>query len=242
MISEESGASAICKELLTDIRFGRLAPGDALPSEHEIMGRFEVSRSMVRDAVAMLTGMGVLDRSRGRRGIIQRVDGAAISRLFPLMLNLSGRESIGDVYEMRTLIEGEATALACRRGDDEALQEIHRLAQAYAEAQQQRDLPSEQTEDEQFIKLDTEFHAAIARASGNGMFEHLLEALTSFLHYVQVESCRSDPVRSGSAADEHLRIAAAIQERDPDAARIEMIHHLRLSREALARKMEASEE
>jgi GntR family transcriptional regulator, transcriptional repressor for pyruvate dehydrogenase complex len=237
MAGEVSGASSIFRVLLEDISAGRLKPGDSLGSEHALMQRFGVSRTMVRDATAMLAGLGAVDRARGRTGVVQRVDGAALSQLFPLMLRLSGLESLRDVYDLRILIESEAAALASRRGSEEQLEEIRAFAASYEEAQRDRDPGSEHVEGSGFISDDVRFHGAVALASGNAMLARLLDVLTAFLRHVQIESCRDDVLRSRDASREHTRIVDAIFARDPDAARIEMSHHLRVSREALERRL-----
>ncbi|MBD3243780.1 MAG: FCD domain-containing protein [Chitinivibrionales bacterium] len=257
MNNHKTGAGAIFRALLSDINEGVLKPGDSLASEQALMERFGVSRTMIRDAVAMLAGIGAVERAQGRTGVIQQVDAGTISHFFPLILRLSGLESIREVYELRILIESEAAAKACLRASDEQLQEIVTSAEMYDRAQRSRsrdgtdggsdemrsdaesktaaaaaEQPRESTE---YIATDVGLHMAIARASGNAMFVSLLEILTGFLEYVQFETCRGNLQRSREAGEEHKRIARAIASRDPDAARIEMSYHLRISRDALER-------
>jgi len=232
-----SGASSIFRALLTDITEGRLRPGDSLASEQALMERFGVSRTMVRDAVSMLAGIGAVDRARGRTGVIQQVDSSTIGHLFPLMLRLSGVESLREVYELRRTIEGEAAARAAICATPEQQQEIAQCADAYEQAARSREARSEQSQEAQYIDSDVRLHLAIARASGNSMFVTLLEILTGFLRYVQFQTCRDNLERSRQASLEHRGIARAITSRDPDAARVEMSHHLRVSQEALEETM-----
>ena len=69
------------------------------------------------------------------------------------------------------------------------------------------------------------------------MFAQLLDVLSGFLKYVQVEGCREDTERSHAANQEHLRIVEAIKERHPERARMEMGYHLNRSCEALTEKL-----
>lgn len=236
MNGEKSGASTIFKALLADINEGRLKPGDSLESEQSLMERFGVSRTMVRDAVSMLAGIGAIDRARGRAGVIQQVDVGTISHFFPLILRLNGLDSIREVYELRIMLESEAAALASRRATDEQLREIVDWASQYASAAVTRDTQLEKAQEPgetEYISTDVQLHMAIAKASGNTMMVTLLEILTGFLKFVQFETCRDNPQRSHDASLEHRRIAEAIAARDPDAARVQMSHHLRVSRDAL---------
>ena len=237
MSREQSGASVIFRALLADISEGVLKPGDSLDSEQTLMERFDVSRTMIRDAVAMLAGLGAVDRARGRSGVIRKVDSSTISHLFPLILRLNGIESLKEVYELRILIESEAAAKAAARASDGDVTEIMSLAESYDTAADRRTESEEQSEEGAYIDSDVRLHLAIARAGGNAMYLTLLEVLTGFLRYVQFETCRGNLLRSREAADEHLRIARAIVRRAPDAARVEMSHHLRVSQEALEARM-----
>jgi GntR family transcriptional regulator len=52
--------------LLTDLREQELAPGDRLPGDHELCNRFDVSRTVVRQALSELETEGVIERVKGR--------------------------------------------------------------------------------------------------------------------------------------------------------------------------------
>ena len=238
MNGSTSGASRIFQALLADISEGRLKPGDSLASEQALMDRFGVSRTMVRDAVAMLAGIGAVDRARGRTGVIQQVDSSTISHFFPLILQLNGTSSLKEVCELRLLIESEGAAKACIRATDDQLKRIMECAEAYTSAAQHRK-SKKSSQNDDHINLDTMFHMVIARAADNTMFVTLLEILTGFLRYVQYETCRDNVQRSRDASDEHRRIANAIASRDSDAARLEMSYHLRTSHALLHETLQA---
>ena len=71
MVKEKTGSFVISRTLLKEIAEGDLKPGDNLPSEHEIMDRFQVSRAIARDVAIMLTGMGVCGENAGGEGVFR---------------------------------------------------------------------------------------------------------------------------------------------------------------------------
>ncbi len=58
--------------ILREIRAGRWAPGDRLPTEDELMARFRVSKITVRQALRDLAGLGYIRREQGRGTFVQR--------------------------------------------------------------------------------------------------------------------------------------------------------------------------
>jgi len=61
----------ILTELRRQIHHGELRPGDALPPEGELMGRFGVARGTVRQAIAALRADGTIAGPQGRPPIVQ---------------------------------------------------------------------------------------------------------------------------------------------------------------------------
>ena len=62
--------SVVRTELLTQIRSGRLHPGDQVPTEPQLMATFGVSRTTVRRALRDLETMGLIDRQPGRGSFV----------------------------------------------------------------------------------------------------------------------------------------------------------------------------
>src|SRR6476659_2106367 len=62
----------IAGDLRARIARGELAPGDTLPSEHDLMREYSVSRGTVRQARAALSSEGVIGGSQGRRFVVTR--------------------------------------------------------------------------------------------------------------------------------------------------------------------------
>ncbi|SDT69934.1 GntR family transcriptional regulator, phosphonate transport system regulatory protein/GntR family transcriptional regulator, trehalose operon transcriptional repressor [Streptomyces sp. TLI_053] len=56
----------IVAELTEEIRAGKYAPGERIPSEHELCARFGVARETARRAVAALRDRGLIETEWGR--------------------------------------------------------------------------------------------------------------------------------------------------------------------------------
>lgn len=65
--------TAVATELVAQIRAGKYAPGDLLPSEPELTRRFGVSRHTIRAALRSLYEKGLVVSQRGRGTIVQDV-------------------------------------------------------------------------------------------------------------------------------------------------------------------------
>ena len=69
----------VVAELTQAILSGRLEPGQALPSERDLCKQFEVSRTVIREAIRSLSAKGLAHASSGRRVLITRPDIDAVS-------------------------------------------------------------------------------------------------------------------------------------------------------------------
>mgnify|MGYP001202712691 CR=1 FL=1 len=55
----------LADELIGDIRAGRLKVGATIPGEHELVARYQVSRHTVREALRLITELGLIERRQG---------------------------------------------------------------------------------------------------------------------------------------------------------------------------------
>jgi len=106
----------VADQIRTAIIRGELKDGDNLPAEADLIEAFEVSRPTIREAVRILESEGLITVSRGSRGGA-RVNAPTfemVGRAAGVALQSMGA-TVGDLYEMRTIIEPAAARMAAER-------------------------------------------------------------------------------------------------------------------------------
>lgn len=174
------------------IETGDMPPGSRFPTEKAITEDFGVSRTVVREAYSRLAARGLLVSRRGSGAYV--ADGAQY-RAFQVTPDEIG--NIGDVLqllEMRMGFEVEMADLAAQRRTSPDLAAIRAALTAMDES----------TDVDSSVAADTEFHAAIARATANPYF----------IRFTQFLGVRLVPSRQlylqGSDASQHQRYARTI--------------------------------
>src|SRR5699024_1581951 len=150
--------------------------GEKIPSEKELMEKFDVSRNTLREAIRALVHSGLLQTKQGRGTIVHNnsVLGIAIEREIK-------KSNLLETLEVRLALEKQAAELAAERRTDTDLIEIEVCLNDCKKAAKKHDL-------EQFIISDISFHKTIVQASNNqlliDLYEHMTEALSLFIHDV----------------------------------------------------------
>ena len=190
-----------------------LHPGDRLPPERELAERLRVSRASVRQAIVALEVRGVVEVRHGDGSYLRRspASGRTLADV------LARRQRLPDVLEARETLECKLAELAATR-------RTARDLQAFARAL--RKMEREITGGGIGEEGDASFHAAVATASHNGVFVHLMTALAEPIHETRVESL-SEPGRPPRSLAAHRRIAEAIEAGDPQGASAAMRDHLK---------------
>lgn len=219
--ASRSTSAILFEQMLEQIRTGRWAEGQKIPSERSLMAQFGVSRVSIRETLSMLRAFGVLSTSQGRRSVVQKMDSKILGKMFPLILSMKGESTYQQIFEVRLALESRTSYMAAvNRSEDD----LHKLCRVLEE------LKTHLADDiEDSIESDLEFHIQIARSTGNPLFPLLLEAISGFVTYVQMLSCKGDPARRQRAFHFHESITEAIKDKDPERARVEMESHLRTS-------------
>ena len=155
----------LADELRADITSGRLQPGERLPPEPELCVKTGVSRSTVREALRLLASQHLIVTTRGVTGgsfvahpdAEQLADGLAAG--FTLLTN-SAAVGLADVLELRRALEVPAARLAAARRHEEHLIELR------------GSLFDPDSDDlDTMMAAHTAFHMAVAKATGNPLFE-----------------------------------------------------------------------
>jgi DNA-binding FadR family transcriptional regulator len=188
------------------------------PSERDLAEHFAVSRGQVREALAILEALQVIER-RAKSGIYvpEGFSGFEAMAFFARAgLPLENRQ-IYEAVEVRKIHEIKAAELAATRATDENFDRLRDVL-ARSEARIDEGLGLE--------KLDQEFHLEIVRATQNTEF---LNICTSFygLSHGRLQVYFRSPERNRRSHEEHRQIFDALTRRDATLASALMVSHLR---------------
>ncbi|MCZ4313104.1 FadR/GntR family transcriptional regulator [Comamonadaceae bacterium G21597-S1] len=216
----------VVEALGSDIVAGRLSPGTLLPLEALLLARFNVSRTVLREALTVLADKGLIE-TRQKRGTMIRPR-LEWNQLDPSVIGWSGAPDddrlpvdvgrrLDQLIEVRHIIEPAAAALAARRGTAE---DLARIGEAYAA------MEAAHSDLQAFRQADLAFHVACLRASGNDFLlpiAHAIRtAMTTSLRVTNTDARANIAV----SLPLHKAILDAVLARDPDAASAAMTRHL----------------
>jgi GntR family transcriptional repressor for pyruvate dehydrogenase complex len=105
-------ADQVAATLETEIRSGRLAEGEKLPTEQSLVQQFGVSRTVVREAISRLRSLGLVDARQGSGMFVIKPD------VEPLKFDpqtTASIEAVLQIVEVRRALEAEVAELAAQR-------------------------------------------------------------------------------------------------------------------------------
>jgi GntR family transcriptional repressor for pyruvate dehydrogenase complex len=208
----------IVSQLVALISDGKLAPGDKLPPERELIAQLGVGRSSLREALSILEALGYVE-VRSRKGVFVRgLDpGLALAPLSRIL-----REDFGKLhmlYEVRNDIELASAAAAARRRTPADLEAVGRCLETLERARERG---------EPLWEYDQAFHVAVAQASHNFIRVHMVNHMFEFTRPLLerwMTRLLSDPASFASLHAQHRAVHEAIAAADPAAARARMAEH-----------------
>jgi DNA-binding FadR family transcriptional regulator len=159
----------IQKKIIED----KLAIGTSLPSEMEMTAEFQVSRTVIREALRILEISGLVHIKKGPKGGIFVANGfhEPIKRSLNNLIN-SGDVTIEHLFEARLLIEPHIAQEATRQATTTDLKKFRKL---FADAARHMDDPKHLKQN------NLDFHLLLARASGNPALSIMLESVFELL-------------------------------------------------------------
>jgi GntR family transcriptional repressor for pyruvate dehydrogenase complex len=213
---------AVVAELEKMILKEGLEPGDRLPTERDLSSQLDVSRSVVREGIKRLQSLGRVISLQGSGTRVASPNGEQVTAGYRWLFQHTDLR-LEHLAAVRIPLETTIAALAA---EHRTSAHLVRLEQAQARlADESRSLKSA-------IEADANFHAILAEATGNPIFQMILGPIQELL----VESRRRTISRYGAilAYDHHQRILAAVQVQQPQQAYRAMADHLQMNATHLA--------
>jgi DNA-binding FadR family transcriptional regulator len=208
-------SKTVADDLLARIIRGEYTPGDQLPSEQQLMAQYGVGRNTVREAMQSLRTLGLVDiRPRlGARVLGQAAPNTLANSAVSMLM---GDETVGELYEVRLILEPAVAALAAKHRNDDDLVAMRRARTHYRVAYEMGTPVWE---------ADIEFHQAIAQASGNAVLAKVMAPVSDLLNNAR-RATGTLPAAVEIALGQHDEIAYAIEARAATRARRAMTQHI----------------
>jgi GntR family galactonate operon transcriptional repressor len=202
----------VLEQIGRDICTGRYRPGQVLPPESELCGRFGFSRIVIREAIKSLAAKGLLEVSR-RVGTL--VHDPARWNLFDPDVILWRAASAAldptlsrDLMELRRIVEPAAARLAAARASDGERRTLRSAYMAMARAVAGKG---------DYVEADLAFHTTILAACGNQFVRRMQEALSAMLR-TSFEIVSQKPGGPAQSLPMHEAVCTAIERGNAAAA------------------------
>lgn len=220
---------------------GELSAGERLPPERDLAIQLGVSRSVLREAIATLSALGLVESRHGRGVFIM---GGSVQASAQRLLMALGTASIHvqtgsvarihELFEIRRVLEGTAAEWAAQRASEEQIAE---LLAVLAKDKQAR--TAERTDTTLISELDGRLHALVAACTANRMLLQLMAALLDELSLARSKSL-GIPGRIECSSHQHEALVLAIAARDAISARERMVEHINDVEQTILEHMETN--
>ncbi|WP_055553367.1 FadR/GntR family transcriptional regulator [Streptomyces sp. NBRC 110028] len=188
---------------------GALRPGDRLPKESELAADLGLSRNSLREAVRALSLIRILDVRQGDGTYVTSLDPQLLLEALSFVVDFHRDDTVLEFLAVRRILEPAATAQACSRISDAALDALGAQLDALGQT------PSV----EELVACDLEFHRGIVHASGNSVLCSLLDGLSGPTTRARVWRGLTQEDAVSRTLHEHRAILGALRDRDAEAAR-----------------------
>lgn len=218
-VRTEKVSELIAQQIKSGIINGTLKPGERLPSERELVERFEASRNSVREAIKILEVSGLLLIKRGSGIFVTDGKSRSVSDSLLSMLNM-GSVSINDLTQARIVFEPGTARLACEniQADD-----FMKLEENISQSSEIVGLGHEA------VALNVKFHVLVVEAAHNAIVSLTMRTLLDVVKEASlkiVTSTHQGFPGSGNAIKHHMKILNAFRQRDSQKAYNIMLAHI----------------
>ena len=185
--------------------------GERLPAEHELMERFQVGRSCLREAMRGLAMLDLVSIQPGRGTFVRSTD---CPRLQSSSLEIEiGKEALSELFEARLIMEVEAAALAAERLTEKNIADFRKVVTRL-----------ESSTGDDICLFSLKIHQIMAEATQNQVIMEILGLIGKRL-WAHQRNFYTEELKF-QEIDSHKLLVKELLSRDPTRARTAMITHL----------------
>ena len=218
-----SGSSAVIAGIIDYLKDRRLKPGDRLPSERDLAERLGAGRNAVREALATLVTLRMVE-SRPNSGIyLRHVEREGSFEALVMLADMGATPTpteVAETMEVRAHLEALSARLACERRTEKDLERLSGVLQ-------RTDVVL--ADNGNIAKVDTDFHIALVDATHNSVLVRVLNAFYRFTAKRR-EELFSDHAHGLASAREHRKLAEYIRQRNAGKAEALILEHMNRAR------------
>jgi GntR family transcriptional repressor for pyruvate dehydrogenase complex len=226
-IRRDTPVSQVARRLLDELTAGDHRAGTRLPSERRLAESLGVGRSAIREAIAVLEVLGIVEVRVGSGTYVRGTSSDLLPQAIHWGLMLGERHT-RDLVEARRHLEAITARLAAQRATDE---DVARLRGRLDRMRETADAIAE------FTEADVEFHLEVAHIAGNTVLRDILHSVRALLR-VWIQRAVSADGDTADTLAEHTAVFEAIAQRDPDAAAAAMEAHMQAASARLRRSLD----
>ena len=211
-LKKESVVQSVINCLTDAIRSKELKPGDRIPPEPELAESLGVARSSVREAIKILTYLGVLESKRSEGTFV--CSGYKESMIDPMVYGIIlNQDSFDNLMELREMTEAGIMRLAIKHHSEEDLDDLEAILE---EMRLAKDGGEEAID--KFFEADNRFHDKIAEMGRNPMADKINRVVRSLTYSVryQTEVIMIRGGRQDELFQTHVDLLEAIRGRETD--------------------------
>lgn len=213
----------VVDQIQMQILSGDLQKGDKLPTEKQLIDELAVSRTSVREALRALEVTGIVANITGEGYVISGDVGSTLLEPLTAMFMLNNGTP-RDLLEFRTIIESHAAELAATRITNDQAFHLQSLLDSLGDTKLE----------EQRANIDIELHHYIAQITGNILIINMSKLIAKMVDTFILTSRRKileNPNNEAKLLNYHVKIVQAIINKDPEAAKTNMLAHMKMINE-----------
>jgi GntR family transcriptional repressor for pyruvate dehydrogenase complex len=208
----------VAEQITEAIMSRQLRIGERLPSERDLGTKFNVSRTVVREAIRSLVARGLVRVTSGRGVEVSEISSGNVRASMSLLVRGYEGLDYSKVNEVRMAVEVQTAGLAAQRASKEDLARLRQLCDDHERSLVAGDLVTAS-------ELDFQFHRELTQASGNELLLAMLDSISDVLREVRNQAM-AQPHMGEQGLKAHRRILKSVGSGDPEAARQAMAKHL----------------